>query len=145
MSHRRDELTRDPSLADPRALLITSRVMTRCDTRRSAMWVASSFLGRLAAWRPWKLDISPRGNGLSAREEIGPPQANARAVGGPPITFRTPKAVPVAEWRRSHRRRALQEVARRARGLRWSKDLLSLLLEELYVDDSIDEIIGNPL
>jgi hypothetical protein len=55
------------------------------------------------------------------------------------------EAVPVAEWRRSHRRRALQEVARRARGLRWSKDLLSLLLEELYVDDSIDEIIGNPL
>ena len=39
---------------------------------------------------------------------------------------------------------ALADFARAARGLKWTKSLFLLLLDELYVGDEFDQIIGPP-
>jgi hypothetical protein len=49
----------------------------------------------------------------------------------------------LARWRQHVRPWALREIARRARGLRWSPELLMLLLEELGVDDRFAELCGH--
>ena len=42
------------------------------------------------------------------------------------------------------RLQALADFARAARGLKWTKPLFLLLLDELYAGDEFDEIIGPP-
>ena len=42
------------------------------------------------------------------------------------------------------RLQALADFAQTARGLKWTKPLFLLLLDELYVGDEFDEIIGPP-
>lgn len=42
------------------------------------------------------------------------------------------------------RLQALADFAQAARGLKWTKPLFLLLLDELYVGDEFDEIIGAP-
>lgn len=48
-------------------------------------------------------------------------------------------------WRRDVRPEALRAAVDRTRGLRWSAGLLELLIEELYIDESLDDLLGeNP-
>ncbi len=53
-------------------------------------------------------------------------------------------ALDIRQWREESRHQALVDFARRTRGLKWSKQLFLLLLEELYIGDEFDEIIGRP-
>ena len=46
-------------------------------------------------------------------------------------------------WRRHVRSRALQEALAATELLPWSAELLNLLLEELYVDESLEELLGT--
>ena len=39
---------------------------------------------------------------------------------------------------------ALRLIARQLRSLSWSPALLALLLDELYVDDLFEDVVGNP-
>jgi hypothetical protein len=58
---------------------------------------------------------------------------------------RLPPSLPdVIDWRTSVRPRALQNLARRRAGMKWSPRLLWVLLEELHVDHEIMAFIGNP-
>ena len=38
---------------------------------------------------------------------------------------------------------AVRVAVRRTRGLRWSASLLELLIEELYIDESLDDLLGE--
>jgi len=50
----------------------------------------------------------------------------------------------LARWRATTRLDALKAIARRTAGLSWDRALLSLLLEELQIDDLFDRLIGKP-
>ncbi len=50
----------------------------------------------------------------------------------------------VIRWRQESRVLALREFACRLAGLKWNRALLTLLLDELYVDDVFDGMIGRP-
>ena len=42
------------------------------------------------------------------------------------------------------RAQALRRIARRLKSLTWSRELLALLLDELYVDELFTEVVGDP-
>jgi hypothetical protein len=46
-------------------------------------------------------------------------------------------------WRRTERHREVRSIAARLAGQRWTLALIQLLLEELYVDDSIVDLFGD--
>lgn len=46
-------------------------------------------------------------------------------------------------WRRDARPEALRAAVHRTKGLRWSASLLELLIEELYIDESIETLLGE--
>ncbi len=72
------------------------------------------------------------------RQRVG---KNARSPRGQAIPLRRPNpAAQREEWRSG----ALEDFVRQTRGLKWSKGLFRLLLDELYVGDEFDEIIGPP-
>ena len=48
-------------------------------------------------------------------------------------------------WRRRVRPRALTAAARAAKRVRWSASLLEMLMEELYIADSLEELLGKQL
>jgi hypothetical protein len=50
----------------------------------------------------------------------------------------------LARWRRERRMKIIGDIARRTEKLRWSPDLLALLLDELSADDSLAEVVGSP-
>ena len=58
-----------------------------------------------------------------------------------------PASTPAAikRWRRDVRPRALRSAVRATNGLPWSPSLLELLIEEMYIDDSIEELLGDSL
>jgi hypothetical protein len=49
----------------------------------------------------------------------------------------------LANWRRLTRPVILDDFLNRTRDLRWSRELIDLLLEELYVTDEFDDLIGR--
>lgn len=49
-----------------------------------------------------------------------------------------------ASWRRAHRARALQRLVVSTRRLRWNASLVLMLLEELCIDDTFEELLGSP-
>ncbi len=59
------------------------------------------------------------------------------------ITARQAAQDAVLRWRGESRVLALQEFARLTTGLKWNSSLLMLLLDELYVDDLFDKMIGR--
>ncbi len=65
--------------------------------------------------------------------------AGGQGSGGPQTG-----ALGVNEWRERERYTALVDFARRTKGAKCSKRLFLLLLEELYIGDEFDEIIGRP-
>jgi hypothetical protein len=50
----------------------------------------------------------------------------------------------VEQWRRQSRMPALTHFARRTASLKWTRALFVLLLEELFIGDEFDAIIGDP-
>ena len=65
--------------------------------------------------------------------------------GTKPTSARTTRSTQAADkrWRRDDRPEALRAAVRRTKGLRWSASLLELLIEELYVDESIEALLGE--
>ena len=47
-------------------------------------------------------------------------------------------------WRRDVRPRAVRSAVAATTSLRWSPALMEVLLEELYADDGIEELLGTP-
>ena len=79
-----------------------------------------------------------------------PRNRNARRVssarlGAKPGSRRTTHSTQGADkrWRRHARPEAVRVAVRRTRGLRWSASLLELLIEELYIDESLDDLLGE--
>lgn len=79
-----------------------------------------------------------------------PRNRNARRVssappGAKPGASRTARSTQAADkrWRRDARPEALRAAVRRTKGLRWSASLLEHLIEELYIDESIDDLLGE--
>jgi hypothetical protein len=52
------------------------------------------------------------------------------------------KSVTTNRWRREVRPRILRSAVAATESLRWSPALVELLFEELYVDDSLEELLG---
>ncbi len=52
------------------------------------------------------------------------------------------KRATTKRWRREVRPRILRSAVAATESLRWSPALVELLFEELYVDDSIEELLG---
>src|SRR6188472_1489131 len=46
-------------------------------------------------------------------------------------------------WRRDVRPRAVRSAVSATASLRWSSSLMEVLLEELYVDDRLEELLGK--
>lgn len=49
----------------------------------------------------------------------------------------------LADWRRLTRPVILENFLKRTRDLRWSRELIDLLLDELHVSDEFDDLIGR--
>jgi hypothetical protein len=47
-------------------------------------------------------------------------------------------------WRDTKRGKQLDDLVKRTTGIKWSPKLLTLLLEELYVEEEFAELLGNP-
>lgn len=47
-------------------------------------------------------------------------------------------------WRRDTRRRVVRAAVLATRALRWSPQLIEAVLEELYVDDHFENLLGAP-
>jgi hypothetical protein len=63
-----------------------------------------------------------------------------------PRTRRTSSAArrdDLAAWRRLTRPVILDDFLDRTRDLRWSRELIDLLLDELHVSDEFDDLIGR--
>jgi hypothetical protein len=56
-----------------------------------------------------------------------------------------PGVVWLRQWRREIRPIVLQRAAKELRRLRWSSDLLDVVLEELHIADGVEQILGQPL
>jgi hypothetical protein len=79
-----------------------------------------------------------------------PRNRNARRVssarpGAKPGVARTTRSTQNTDkrWRRDARPDAVRAAVQRTRGLRWSASLLELLIEELYIDESLDDLLGE--
>ena len=79
-----------------------------------------------------------------------PRNRNARRVsstrpGAKPGATLTTRSTQAADkrWRRDARPEALRAAVHRTKGLRWSASLLELLIEELYIDESIEALLGQ--
>lgn len=59
---------------------------------------------------------------------------------------RSPAPVDAATkgWRRDVRPRAVRSAVAATASLRWSPSLMEVLLEELYADDGLEELLGTP-
>jgi len=79
-----------------------------------------------------------------------PRNRNARRVssaraGTKPGSARTTRSTQAADkrWRRDARPEAVRAAVQGTSGLRWSASLLELLIEELYIDESLDDLLGE--
>ena len=83
--------------------------------------------------------MSPRGKSTVSRRSSSalagkPPQTNRRSG---PVDARTRR------WRRDIRPKAIQVAVSSTKALRWSRPLIEAVLEELYVDDHFEELLGR--
>ena len=79
-----------------------------------------------------------------------PRNRNARRVssarpGAKPGATRTARSTQAADkrWRRDDRPEALRAAVHSTKGLLWSPSVLELLIEELYIDESIEALLGE--
>lgn len=70
-------------------------------------------------------------------------QSAAKRVGARRVSGSAQEAI--KRWRRDVRPRALRSAVQATNALPWSASLLELLIEEMYIDDSIEELLGDRL
>ena len=60
-------------------------------------------------------------------------------------TGRRPRAADSAtrRWRRDSRPKSIRVSVSATKGLRWTRSLIEAVLEELYVDDHFEELLGR--
>ena len=85
--------------------------------------------------------MSPRGKPVTSRRPSSkhhpgePPQKNERRVG--------PANAATRRWRREGRHKAIRAAVSATKALRWNGPLIETILEELYVDDHFEELLGR--
>jgi hypothetical protein len=83
--------------------------------------------------------MSPRGKPVSisrpSSARDGKPPHNSRRSGPVDATTR--------RWRRDSRPKAIRAAVSSTKALRWSRTLIEAALEELYVDDHFEELLGR--
>lgn len=74
-----------------------------------------------------------------------PARTSARSgrSASPPLHTPSPTDATTKRWRRDVRPRAVSSAVAATASLRWSRSLMEVLLEELYVDDSLEELLGK--
>ena len=82
---------------------------------------------------------------MPARRNRDVRRVSSARLGAKPGATRTTRSTQAADkrWRRNARPDALRAAVRRTKGLRWSASLLELLIEELYIDESIEALLGE--
>lgn len=78
---------------------------------------------------------SPKRNAASARSGPAPRPSNRRSPSSGDATTK--------RWRRNVRPRAIRSAVAATGSVRWSPSLMEVLLEELYVDDCLEELLGT--
>ena len=68
---------------------------------------------------------------------------HSRSRARTPRTSAATKRDDLADWRRLTRPVMLDDFLNQTRDLRWSRELIDLLLDELYVSDEFDDLIGR--
>lgn len=83
--------------------------------------------------------MSPRGKPVASRRPSSP------RSGKPPHTNLRSKSVDAAtrRWRRETRREAIRVAVSSTKAVRWSRPLIEAVLEELYVDDHFEALLGR--
>jgi hypothetical protein len=83
--------------------------------------------------------MSPRGKSVASRRP-------SPARGGK-STHKNGRSRPVdattRQWRRETRPKAIRVAVSSTKALRWSRPLIEAVLEELYVDDHFEELLGR--
>lgn len=84
--------------------------------------------------------MSPRGKPVASRGPSSPysdkpSQKNKRRSATADAATR--------RWRRDDRPQAIRAAVSSTKGLRWSRPLIEAVLEELYVDDHFEELLGR--
>ena len=82
---------------------------------------------------------------MPARRHRNTPRVSSARPDAKPGATRTTRSTQAADkrWRRDARPQALRAAVHRTKGLRWSASLLELLIEELYIDESIEALLGE--
>lgn len=57
---------------------------------------------------------------------------------------RSPTDATTKRWRRDVRPRTVRSAVSATNSLRWSPSLMRVLIEELYVDEGLEELLGKP-
>ena len=83
--------------------------------------------------------MSPRGKPVASPR---PPSARAKLQ---PHTNRRsgPADAVTRRWRRNSRPKSIRASVSATKGLRWTRPLVEAVLEELYVDDHFEELLGR--
>jgi hypothetical protein len=81
---------------------------------------------------------------MPRRPRTAPTRAPAKAPRAGYLSRRDARSrLPDAWWRKHEREPALEALAARFSGSKWSARLLRVLLEELHVDDEVSKIVGD--
>lgn len=87
-----------------------------------------------------RVTMPARRNRSTARVSSSQPAAKRGGARRVPASTKA-----IKRWRRDVRPRALRSAVKATNALPWSASLLELLIEELYIDDSIEELLGDRL
>ena len=84
--------------------------------------------------------MSPRGKPVASRRpspsrEGKPPHTNKRSSG--------PADAATRRWRHDRRPKSIRAAVSATKALRWNRPLIEAVLEELYVDDHFEELLGR--
>lgn len=83
--------------------------------------------------------MSPRGKSAASRRP-----SSARGGKSPAMDGRSrPVDATTRRWRRETRPKAIRVAVSATKALRWSRPLIEAVLEELYVDDHFEKLLGR--
>src|SRR5687768_13357264 len=83
--------------------------------------------------------MSPRRKPAASRRP-----SSARATKQPRMNRRSgPANAATRRWRRNSRPKSIRASVSATKGLRWTRPLIEAVLEELYVDDHFEELLGR--
>ena len=80
--------------------------------------------------------MSPRGKPATSR------RPSSARLGMPPRSV-GPADAATRRWRRNGRLKSIRAAVSATKALRWSRPLVEAVLEELYVDDHFEELLGR--